>query len=593
MPRRLAFALVALGVVTAVLAGAGASWDGAYFLGSLLQDGKPPVLHGRYSTTLVSLPVQTALAAAGTSIDRPRIFEAIHGLSWAGLSLATLGVALRVAGTSSLLAYAVLLSQVVACLPGQFFFVSDAALTAQVGSLLLLLFAVGTPSLRLAAAGVAASAFLVFLHPSASVVLLAVAVTCAARGGRRWQARWWLAAATSFGGVALTRLLLPLSANEWQELQWSVLVQHFWSALAGWPLVIAAAGWVLAALAVFGSRAEASPATRRALRPALYTLAGVVAAAGVAWASDASRWATALDYRRFVLLASLPVSVACTLTHVARTGRPGGTRPADNGPPASMARLPAGPLLVLAAGAAATLMVQATEWTQLRNRLTTQLRETRGLLSLRADAPWALGTPLEHWALPYHSLLLQTRRPTALAFIDGPVDVSAGAVAALPGRWLRWSTPGPAWLDTSALAEAPTLRHTQPEFAEGFWGSESHDGVSFRWARQRATLRVRSVVAQGALVRLRAFTPFAARPFEIVVRAGAREVGRLEASTQRFSAAPAASVAVELVPGVNTLELVADSPEITFGSDDPRAVAFGLTLPAVLTTVTEHPSPAR
>lgn len=161
------------------------------------------------------------------------------------------------------------------------------------------------------------------------------------------------------------------------------------------------------------------------------------------WAADPSRWIHGDTYRKFVAFLNVPLGVLLATSLLI------GRRPVARTPSAGQ-ELPDALIGIVLLMHTGCLFVQSTNYAQLRTRLRHELAQAQnGVLFLTADH-WAFSTPLRIWALPYNSILLQGRRPIAIATFARSVEASVNStdhsirfsgspeVTIAPGGWFQF-----------------------------------------------------------------------------------------------------------------------------------------------------------
>lgn len=409
------FALLIAAAAAAVWFEAPLSWDGAYLLFRLLDDGTPAVPFLRLSHAAFQLPV---LIARYAGIEDPRILGASFSLTYALVPAVSLALSWWIVrGRREELFVWPALSIALSNLPGVFFMSSEGPVAIELFWPIVLALLVGSVTRGRLAALVVAALLGLFAHPIAGLVAAACAILAFVQTGRGRlgpaRARGWLVGAV-FLTVAAARLLAPLSGYEKQQLTVRSFLDPLRAATWGWPRVslgatLAAA--FLTALQALVWRRLASPLWRKTLAfaPALLALAAGLFM--IPWARDPNRWASALNYR-FVMnaLSAVFLTAAALEGLAARSGSlaDGGEIGRGRRITAVMAALS---LLVLFA-------VQGASWSDLRTRFAAEIAAARAPCVPLTTVPSVGRTALRHWSSTALSIVLQGRRPARVAMPD-------------------------------------------------------------------------------------------------------------------------------------------------------------------------------
>lgn len=421
-----AFLLALLGYGAAAGGGAGLAWDGSWSLWRTLADGgRPFIAHGRWADGWPLWIVgKTAAVWPGVT---PRALAVLYGGLLVAIPLGALGVCLGVLrGRWEGLRVWPVLGIVLAPLPGQWCVMSEATLVVQVGWALWALLATGVagPAVNVGVALLAGEMF--GLHPTAAVGFALAVALCWRTGRRR--------AAGGFAGLAVLRVAVSwveATPYERAEVSAAKVFLQAQAALVGLPLALWAGMFALGAVVVARARGRLSDHLARA---AVWTFGGATVLTGVAWAGEAWRWGGALDYRRFVWPAELPLLVMAGW-HWRRLARGESTGSLT----ASRMVLP------WAAGiCAVTLVTQALVWRGLLGRFEAELtRAGNGRFVTRAELPFLHGTALDHWTACPLSLLLGNNLPGTAVFVRDRRDVLRDGAAVQVTPWDVLTLPPP------------------------------------------------------------------------------------------------------------------------------------------------------
>ncbi len=561
------FGLLAAGLIFAVANGAALSWDGSSRLFQLLDRQSFDVPNDR----LINIPLQLPALLLSRVTDDLALLQFAFGLAYGLVPLLALLAAWQVVRDHepSLFVWAAL-GIGLATLPGQLFFVAEAAMAVQLAWPLIL--AVLTRrieryplTLGLCALG------LYFSHPFA-IPLFALLAALAVAAGLRFRAERnrmlvWAASLLALSAVAALRFWLLRSAYESDQLAVDVVMNSFREGVAGLPLIALAAAWLAGLMLLLVAVAPGAQSAAGARLAALLERAALLVAGGalLIWAASSQRWGNAISYKTWVLFCALPfvglAALDCLLQPLgpARARRlwPARKRTSD----------------AVAAIFALTLVVQSTVWSNLQARLADSLARSPWTCNSMAAAGGLRDTPLNHWSVATRSLLLQGRSPERVALPEdgcGATSFAAAPLAALlPGRdasgWFDLSTLG------RRLAEAETTAPGCSFTLTGGWHRSESDGPYWwRWS-DGADAQLRIVAERALSASLNGQIEAAQTPATIVVLVNGVERQRLEVREPGLG--PLGPLELELSSGANLVQLVSMQPAVSVGG---RPLAFSL-----------------
>jgi hypothetical protein len=317
---RLYFGLVLTAFVVTTLVGAPLSWDGSYVLFSALDTQGAFIPHGRLPDHILQAPL---LAAARFTSDM-NVLKAAFSLTYTLVPLLSLAASwwLVRRRAPALFLWPALGIGLVA-LPGQFCFVSEAIMAAELGWPLVLAMLLGVRRWDLLLVPLVAVVFL--LHMVSAVVLLTAAVAGAVMLIRPDQrSRLSVVLVVALASLSIARLLVPLNSYE-QDMLSAAAIGWAWSnAVPGAPAGAVILALVAGGAAIYATRLLLGGQTQPATRLGLLAV-GAVAGAGVVllfWALDPQMWARAIGYRWWVALFGLPFMAGALLERLLGTGGP-------------------------------------------------------------------------------------------------------------------------------------------------------------------------------------------------------------------------------------------------------------------------------
>ena len=408
------------------LQGIGTIWDCASILYYAVDTGRPFVYSGRYTDAIFGW----AAIAAHRVTDNLRVVEAAFAMAHLSVTLiAWVLTAYLLRGSTDIPRLIAALMILTIPLPGQAYVCTDINHVAVMVPVLILLAAQPMTGKRLALfAVVAAACFLD--HPGSLFAFILVGIVLGAKWTleRRfaWPSDRYASVLTGLLlGASLLRFSLGLTEYEKSDMRFATTMLHLTLGLVGLPGILALLAYV-AAGALLLVRFDAA-----AHRSALWTwimlgalLAG--AASILPWAVDPVRWIHGDTYRKFTLLLNLPIGAALAGVLFLDQRLPPAAAGWSGRASASAA------LCILVSTHIGCLLIQGTNYAQMRARLKDELSQSTGGVVLLPQDHWAFMTPLRVWALPFNSILLQGRMPTTVASFspveDTVVDASRQSI---------------------------------------------------------------------------------------------------------------------------------------------------------------------
>jgi hypothetical protein len=564
---RLYFQITALGLLVAALCSAPLAWDGAVYLFHLLDDQAPFVPHARIVNEPLQLPVLLLSRVTGNLTLLTLAFSAIY-VSIPLLALALSWWAVRTRAPSLFVWPALGIG--LGTLPGQFMFVSEANLAVQLFWPIGLAILTGLERRTLPLVAVL-SPVILFSHPigvplliGAAVLagLLAVWVGRPQRGRSAAETtdlgtRLWLATGsfTVLAGLAVVRFAVTRTSYESDQLSPEVLGWTFGVAVAGPPLVALVLSWLAGLTLLMPDRVGQGRAVRLV---GLLSLLGA-AVTLLAWAADGARWTWALKFVYWAPLASLSFLGLATVDLLAhRAPGSGGRSPAWRWPHRlRTARL-------AASAFALVLIVQSTVWADLKDRLGVALQQSEWSCVSMPALGWIEQTPLNSFATPSLSILLQGRMPERLA-LAGNACSTATFAEALPLDPFTTRPWDAGWFNLRALSRRLVAEQTEPRgscwfgLTSGWHPIEVNHPYWWHWSDdQDSSLKV-VLDAPGSVTfsgRIESAHP------DNLVRVVVNGEPAAALPVTQTSLQPFEPLTVPLEAGVNVIELVSQQPPV-------------------------------
>jgi hypothetical protein len=391
--------------------------------------------------------------------DNPRVLAAVFGLPFCLAPAAALLLSWWIVRrhAPSLIVWAVL-GIVAAPLPGQIFVINDSILQLHLfWPLYLGLFVPLTAAKRVT---LALLALFQLSHQIGAVLAFGGAAAVALHGvlGPRQTRRrsMWRAA-------LMCLLCLAALAKAWafpddyagREFSLRVALERWEQGVAGLPFLGLCCVWASAALLFIRARLN-GPRKHKKRWLDVLAIAAALAGGGawLYWASDAGRWAYALDYRRWVVPLSVPFYAFACFEAIRFSRHEGDASDVSDVP------LDLAPRAVVAGVAAVTfaavLFIQGMIWLSLTRRLVRFAEAYPSPVLPWSSVQWTHGTPLDHWAASSLLMALQGPKPQNLLLDDRgvaalqvpPHEVSLSFFDRRPAE------PGPGgWFDVRPVVE--------------------------------------------------------------------------------------------------------------------------------------------
>ncbi len=402
---RLYFALTTTALVIAALCGAPLAWDGSYYLLKALDAQAPFTPHHR----LINVLLQGPALLVSRYTDNMAVLRVLFELGYVAIPLSALAASWWIVRRRApdLFAWAAL-GIGLGALPGQFNMNSEAIAAVQLFWPALLALLVGMPG-GVAPVAAVLVALMFLAHPIAGALFVAGAGTAAlvalvAPRRRRVLAPWIV----GLGVLAVLRLVVARDSYETSELTAHAQVLAFEKSVLGWPLLALVCAW-FAAVALFMARRRGF-AWRGGAAPAYVAACVLVAMTGTAllpWALDPRAWANAIDFKGWVLAASLPFMTIAVVDGVAG-------RAVEPRPPPMASRHRRGIVHIVGAVFLVVLAAQSLSFARVSHALGESI--ARGAAPCLATSLLAAvdGTALAHWSLPSYALLQEGKTPRRL-----------------------------------------------------------------------------------------------------------------------------------------------------------------------------------
>jgi hypothetical protein len=592
------FLLAAVGLVVAALSGAALTWDGSLYLFQLLDDQRPFAPHYRFINYVMQTPVLVLSAVTGDLT----VLRTAFGLVYAAVPFLALVTSWWVVRrTAPTLFVWAALGIGFGMLPGQFAFIAEAMLAVLFFWPLGLAILLGLERRHVPLVA-ALSALIVISHPVAAPLFAVATGLCLVVGARRPERRqtvWrW---AMGFGVLVLltgVRLWLFRTPYEIEQSSPEILRWSFTVSVLGLP-IFALMGAVVTALAVF---AAPFAGERRPVLLALRVieLIGILATTAllIRWAIDPGQWRWALKYGYWAPIGSLVflgfafLEVLLSPQRVGDSDHETRTASADLlHEPQWAHRIRTAQLVALSCSL--VLIIQSAAWLQLTNRLTTSMSQSGWSCVSLARLGWLSNTPLNSFATPAYSLLLQDRTPDKVILNGdecGTETFEKGI--SLNAYGTRTLTQG--WFNLRPLAQDLASEHEVPRngctyvLTTGWHRTETNDPFWWRWSDGRDA-QFRVVVAEAGTLSLNGQIETARTPNRVAVLVNGQPLQTLDVTWEGLRTF--GPLAVPLQAGANTIQLVSQNQPVEI---DRRPLGIGVanmtaTFGEGATTCTLHP----
>ena len=396
------------------------AWDGSSFMVVILQGGAPFMPAHRWFHWVLEEPV---LWMRGI-VNDPSGLSVVHGLTCALpplLALACCMAMLR--GEFTRLRIWTVAGILLVPLPGQFFLITEVTPAVQLSWILFAFTWIGCP-LRWSPAVALAAGAMATLHPAAAPLFLFAAAGAAALGiaGNSANRGRMLAWAAVFGVATVVKLLETMShatPYEHESMSPAVWLSEAATGLRYSPfpalipvfIDLALHGWNV----LFPRSNARGPWLSRFLWSASFIL-------GIYYAVDTGGWTSSINYRKFVLLFTVPFVLMAGLD--AWRLKQGSARPGGMGIP----------LLYPALLFATILCLMSLSWRSLCRTFMAQLASHPGRVMTHDDLPKPESdSALNHWSTTSLSLVLQGWSPRKIFIHDPSLQLSPDGFHICPG----------------------------------------------------------------------------------------------------------------------------------------------------------------
>jgi hypothetical protein len=387
------FALILLALGFAAVMNAPLSYDGAFYLFSVLDSNRFSTAHGR----LINFPLQLPVLIAMRLTQDMSVLRVAFSTAYASIPLFALAVSWFVCRSRrpSLFIWPAM-SICIAGLPGQFAFQSEAMMAVTLLWPALLAVLIGASPLVwpwVAITSIAAAAS----HPYAGLVLaLIVLVALVSAIVRPESRKRSVRLALGLGVLLLARILAPLDSYESGALSFHTIVMSLNDSVIGWPLVAIALTMVaaLSCLLISGSQA----------RICLIVPLSLAGAAMVVWAIQPALWALCLDYRYWVAPVSLPLMTGAAVEELWLR----------RSTELQLQEIRRHALSLIGAIFLLVLTIQSLQWGLSSRRLANELMNSDHGCVSRRTVTSVRNTALDFWSIGAYAVELQGRRPRTL-----------------------------------------------------------------------------------------------------------------------------------------------------------------------------------
>lgn len=552
--------LIAGGLVLAGISGAGLSWDGSYMLFRILDSQAPFVAHNRW----IVIPFHWLVLLSRRLTSNVTVLGILFGLVYVFIPILALAASWWVVRKSerSMFVWPVL-GIGLGTLPGQFMLTTESTMAVQLFWPLLLAILTGIRNLQ--GLLVVFLAFLILItHPIAVLLLAIGAVFAFGIGVARSELRrkMWLWA-MGLGATSAARLAIfwkTKTGFEASQISFHAFQLQFRDSVAGLPLLSLTLASVAATLIFISPLVNRPPirklaTTIRAVELTCLVAAGVLL---ILWARDPRLWWKALDFRGFAPLSSLVFMMFAALESVLYGSHLPSNTPSDwNLRLASMQVVGLTFLLVIS--------VQSTAWFGLTERLRKTIAQSPTGCISTTSIEWLAGTPLNHWATPALSILLQGRSPQMLV-----LDGNACAEAGFPDK-IRIAP----WYVRTGKGGWFALQATQPScvfaLTSGWHLKEQRGTDWFRWTDGQG--QIRAFMKDAATPVMRGHICSMQVPNRVDVLVNGERQAKLDVRGDYCQAM--SPVSLRLNAGEQTISFVSHNAAIVRGIDT-RSFAFGL-----------------
>ncbi len=562
---RVCFAPLALGYLVAVSCGAALSWDNAGIFFQMLDMQMPIAPQQRWLNAVVQLP--TLLASRFS--DNVGLLSIVFGTTWAILPLGALGASWLIARQRrpDLFLWPVL-GIGLGLLPGLFYLPNEANTALMLAWPLLLAIVLGVSRPALVTVVVCAL-LLAISHPYAiglfAFLTLVALLIWRREGHKRRELTGWALAFGILTFLTALRFLLFHTSYESAQLSLGALGWNFLVAFRGYPALAVGCAVVVGVLFLILPRIAGS--AHRIIRLAQWLALLIIAVALFLWAREPHLWAQENKYS----YPALPITLVFMVLALVDLVRPGATSAAAS-PRLERPRMQT--IQVVTLLVALVLIVQSVAWFG----LTQQLRRTIATspLSCISMAPlgWLKGTPLDQFATPAYSLILQGQTPERLLLggngcgeeqFGAGVNINQYYVRDWQGGWFNLGPLHNALVDQQQQVGVCTFLLTT-----GWNDTETSDPYWWRWSSGQDS-HIRILAAADGQFTLNGQVESYRVPNQVTIIVNGvsqQTIDIAQGGQQTFS-----PVTLSLKQGVNDVRLVSRNPAQLVGE---RSLSFDL-----------------
>jgi len=420
----LVFVLATAAFALASLCLASLAWDGSYFLVRTLQDGVAFMPAHRWFHWLMLEPVLWLKPL----FNDPIKLSVIHGLMCSIPPLFSLAVCLAMLrGELSRLRIWVIFGILLVPVPGQFFLVTEVIPAIQLGWILFVFGWLGCPH-RWAPVALIAMASMATLHPAAAPLFFCAALTCGAfsflnpKNDRR-RILAWTAAFTLTSVAKLVETMLFASAYERANMSGSIWITETVTAFLFSPFAAIVPILLDVGLYFWGLLRPDFRGRKPWLTKSLW---GASFLLGIAYTMIPGGWACSINYRKFVLILTIPVALMAGLDAWRQK------RHAVDSP----GRLPScGVALIYPASLFVVMMACLSfSWLSLCASLVNRLEANPGrVMTWNALPSPVADSALNHWSTTSLSMVLQGWHPGKVFLWNRDLQLPAIGFCICPG----------------------------------------------------------------------------------------------------------------------------------------------------------------
>ena len=561
------FLFTTAGFLAAVMVGAALSWDGSYFLFSMLDSGQTFAPHSRFINSVAQYP---ALLASRFT-NNMSLLIGLFGLGYAIFPIGALTASWFVVRKHSPSLFIwVALGTTFAILAGQFSLTTEALIVLHLAWPLAIMAVV--PSRWFHIPLIIIFSVLVFIsHPTAIALFAMVAVMAFIVGLRFPEQRltkWlWAGSMVVFGGIALARFIATRTVYESDQLSLSKLEEAYTTSLAGVAIIAIALG-LLAAVVLF---AQPLFTRQRAIQFALYGIEFLCLAGAFGLmllrASLPQLWIGTLDIRSWALFISLPFFAVLLLESIMYGKQRQLLREQE-----WAHRLNS--VLLLGIGFFFAMLVQSMSWRQLTTSLQHEMSQNQFSCMSMTSLAWLERTPLNHWSVTTYSLLLQGQQPQSMVlgwencasndFSKGVQTVPWAVAGERTGGWFQLDQ-----LQQRAVADKQPHDTCQFSFIKGWYWTENYGQSYWHWMGSQAELLVTTDHAQDVVLQANMLAVQQPNSIRIDVNGVNQASLNIKADRARNNAQR-----FHVQAGENRITLISNNAPVSVGADT-RLLALG------------------